>query len=208
MSRTRTAGQNRLLGRRLRQFATCTPLALSALVLGCTQHMAQQPSYRPFAPSDMFADGTSARPIPPDTVARDAQIGDPRETTGKSADGQDLSTIPLPVTRDLLLRGQSRFNIFCAPCHGQAGYGDGVIVERGFTPPPSFHSDALRNAPPGHYFDVVTRGFGAMPSYAPQVPPDDRWAIIAYIRALQRSQHATLADVPADQRPVLENTQP
>jgi mono/diheme cytochrome c family protein len=183
-------------------------LALSVLVLGCNQQMAQQPSYRPFAPSDLFADGSSARPIPPDTVAQNAPIADPRETTGKSADGQDLRDIPLPVTRDLVLRGQSRFNIFCAPCHGQAGYGDGVIVERGFTPPPSFHTDTLRNAPAGHYFDVVTHGFGAMPSYAPQVPPDDRWAIIAYIRALQRSQHATVGDVPADQRPVLESTQP
>lgn len=207
MSRSRLA-IGRLFGRTSGPLALWTLLVLSALLLGCNQHMAQQPSYRPFAPSDLFADGSSARPIPADTVAQNGPIGDPRETTGKAADGQDLKDIPLPVTRDLVLRGQSRFNIFCAPCHGQAGYGDGVIVERGFTPPPSFHSDTLRNAPAGHYFDVVTHGLGAMPGYAPQVPPDDRWAIIAYIRALQRSQNAMLNDVPAQERPALESARP
>lgn len=112
----------------------------------------------------------------------------------------DIDYFPIAVTPDVLARGQERFNIFCAPCHSRLGDGQGMVVRRGFRQPPSFHIDRLRNAPVGHFFDVVTNGFGAMPDYAQQVSPRDRWAIIAYIRALQLSQHATLADVPPDKR--------
>jgi mono/diheme cytochrome c family protein len=169
-----------------------SPLAwfVAALALtACTQKMALQPSYRPFQPSDQFADGTSARSQVPDTVARGQLVTDAQ---------------PVTLTRELLDRGQQRFEIFCAPCHGYAGDGDGIVVQRGFTPPPSFHSDRLRQAPLSHFFTIATNGFGAMPSYAAQVSVADRWAIAAYIRALQLSQHATLDDVPADQRGALE----
>ncbi|HET6319535.1 MAG TPA: cytochrome c [Chloroflexota bacterium] len=164
-------------------------IAVVLLMTACTQKMALQPSYRPFQPSDQFADGMSARPRVPDTIAR-GQLG---------GDGQ-----PTALTMELLDRGQQRFDIYCAPCHGYAGDGDGMIVQRGFTPPPSFHSDRLRAAPLEHFFTIATNGFGAMPSYAAQVPEKDRWAIAAYIRALQLSQHATLDDVPVDERGRLE----
>ena len=118
--------------------------------------------------------------------------------------GQDAARFPFPVTREVLDRGRDRFEIFCAPCHGRTGYGDGMIVRRGFVPPPSFHTDALRQAPVGHLFDVATNGLGAMPSYAAQVPVRDRWAIVAYIKALQLSQHVDVDDLPSDVRQQLE----
>jgi mono/diheme cytochrome c family protein len=117
----------------------------------------------------------------------------------------DINYFPIPVTAELVARGHERFNIFCAPCHSQLGDGQGMIVKRGFRQPPSFHLDRLRQAPVGHFFDVITNGFGAMPDYAEQIPPADRWAIIAYIKALQLSQNATVADVPADHRADLDN---
>jgi hypothetical protein len=180
-------------------------LALSVVLLaaGCSsnltlQKMGTQPRYDPLAPSD-FPDGQSARPLVPDTVARGHMQDDLLLFTGKVGN-QDATVFPFPITRDVLARGQGRFNIYCAPCHGQTGGGNGMIVQRGFTAPPTFHQDRLRTAPVGHYFDVMTNGFGAMPSYAAQIPVRDRWAIIAYIRALQLSQHATIDDVPPDQR--------
>jgi mono/diheme cytochrome c family protein len=117
----------------------------------------------------------------------------------------DINYFPLPVTSELVARGQDRFNIFCSPCHSQLGDGQGMIVKRGFRAPPSFHLDRLRQAPVGHFFDVITNGFGAMPDYAAQITPQDRWAIIAYIRALQLSQNATVADVPPDHKADLDN---
>jgi hypothetical protein len=118
-----------------------------------------------------------------------------------------VETIPLAVTREVLERGRNRFNIFCSPCHSQVGDGNGMVIERGFRHPPSFHTDRLRRAPPGHFFDVITNGFGAMPAYGYRVPVRDRWAIIAYVRALQLSQNATLAEVPPDRRRELEGGQ-
>ena len=169
------------------------------LALGCRQQMADQPRYNPLAPSAFFADGQSARPLVPGTVAR-GQLRDATPLyTGKSG-AAFVDTFPLPVTRAVLARGQERYNIYCAPCHDRLGTGDGMIVRRGFRRPPSFHLDRLREAPVGYYFDVITQGFGAMQDYAAQIPPRDRWAIIAYIRALQLSQHATLAEVPAAER--------
>jgi mono/diheme cytochrome c family protein len=120
--------------------------------------------------------------------------------------GPDADTFPFPVTRATLDRGRQRYNIYCMPCHGLAGYGDGMVVQRGFSPPPSFHNDRLRQAPVGHFVDVITNGYGAMYSYAARVGPADRWAITAYIRALQLSQHASVADVPPDELQKLQGT--
>lgn len=190
-------------------FRIRVPLALATLVIalfaaGCNQNMTfqmmgTQPKYLPYSSSDFFQDGQSGRPGIPDTLARGHLQDDPALFTGK-VDGADVTTFPYPVTRGIVLRGRERYNIYCAPCHAQTGMGNGMIVQRGFTPPPTFHQDRLRNAPVGHFFDVITNGFGSMPSYAVQVPVNDRWAIIAYIRALQLSQDATFNDVPADQR--------
>ena len=174
------------------------------LAAACTQQMAQQPALRPDRPSDFFPDGTSARPLPPDTVAVGHLQDDTLLFTGKDASGQDSAEFPFPITRDVLERGRQRFDIDCAPCHGYTGAGDGMIVQRGFTPPPTYHSDRLRQAPAGHFFDVITHGIGSMPAYADQVSVPDRWAIVAYIRALQRSQDATLADAPPDAQAQLE----
>ncbi len=166
-------------------------LALSALA-GCDQDMADQPRYNPLEPAGQFADGMSARTPVDGAVARDA----------------DLSPVPqafpYPVTLGLLQRGRQRFDIFCSPCHGRTGDGDGMIVQRGFPAPPSYHQDALRNAPDRHFYDVITNGYGAMYSYAARVPPADRWAIVAYIRALQYSRHAPAADLPQPLRAKLE----
>jgi mono/diheme cytochrome c family protein len=212
-------------------------LGLMVLMLaGCRQEMAQQPSYRPLRSSAFFADGRSARPLVSGTVAR-GQLNDdvhlytgqhPKHFTSALTAAGIIGTMgahpftpltwpldpplyadtfPMPITADVLSRGKERFDIYCAVCHDRAGTGHGMIVQRGFTQPPSYHTDLarglllqghrvkLRDAPVGYYFAVITRGFGAMPDYAEQVPVPDRWAIIAYIRALQLSQHATLKDL-------------
>jgi Cytochrome C oxidase, cbb3-type, subunit III len=163
---------------------------------GCRQDMHNQPKYKPLKSSAFFEDARDSRPLIPDTVARGHLDDDLLLYTGKS--GKDFANIfPFPVTHAVLERGQQRFNIYCSPCHDRAGTGDGMIVRRGYRRPPSYHIDRLRAAPAGYFFDVITHGFGAMPNYAAQVAVRDRWAIVAYIRALQLSQHATLADVPA-----------
>jgi mono/diheme cytochrome c family protein len=160
------------------------------LLASCQQQMARQPKYLPLSPSAFFADGRSARPQVDDTVAN----GTMEDNFWDVA--QDSNQFPFPVTRQVLDRGQQRFNIYCAPCHGLLGDGNGIITQRGLRHPPSYHIDRLRQAPVGHFYDVITRGFGAMQDYSAQISPHDRWAIIAYIRALQLSQHATVADVP------------
>jgi mono/diheme cytochrome c family protein len=124
--------------------------------------------------------------------------------TGKGPDGQFSNDFPFQVTKEVLERGQQRFNIYCSPCHDRLGTGDGKIVRRGYRHPPSYHIDRLRKAPNGYFFDVITNGFGAMPDYAAQVQPNDRWAIVAYIRALQLSENAPVSDVPADARGQLD----
>ena len=174
--------------------------AAAALALAsCRSDMHVQPRYNPLDGSQFFEDGRSARPPVPGTVARGQLRIDQHLYTGK-IDGKEVDTFPFPVTRGVLDRGRNRFNIFCAPCHGITGEGRGVIVQRGFPPPPSYHTERLRAAPPGHFYNVITNGFGAMFSHAARIPPEDRWAIAAYIRALQMSQHATLADVPEHER--------
>jgi hypothetical protein len=169
--------------------------------LGC-QEMRDQPRLDPLEASDFFDDGVASRPLPPGTVPRGHLNQDPRFAAGR--DGNRLAErFPVEVTRKMLERGQERYNIFCAVCHGRVGDGLGMVVRRGFKQPPSYHTDRLRSAPPGYFFDVMTNGFGTMPSYAAQVEPADRWAIAAYIRALQLSQNATLADFPEGLRPEL-----
>jgi len=157
--------------------------------------MQEMPYQRPLVESNFYADRRSERPIIPGTVARGHLDADTYFYTGKIGDN-DGDYLPFPVTAQVLARGQQRFNIYCSPCHGEAGDGNGMIVQRGYKRPPSYHIDRLRRAPIGYFFDVMSNGFGAMPDYAEQVQPADRWAIAAYIRALQLSQHATEADVP------------
>jgi mono/diheme cytochrome c family protein len=192
----------------LMRLLLCACVLLILAFTACRQDMHDQPKYKPYRPSDIFEDGTSARPIVENTVPRGLLREDSAAYTGKSqtnATAQaDVTEFPFPITQEALDRGQERFNIFCSPCHGRLGDGDGMIARRGFRRPPSFHIDRLREAPVGHFFDVITNGFGAMPDYASQIPPDDRWRIIAYIRALQLSQRATLADVPPEDRSKLE----
>ena len=210
-----------------------TPL-LVCLLVGCRQQMAQQPAYRPLQPSGFFADRRGSRPVVEGTVPRGELPIGPYHTGRKETDPAKVAAViaapnplaaaaqastdsasayvdelPFPAEElgTMLRRGQERYNIFCAPCHDRVGTGRGMIVERGFTPPPSLHTDRargfalkkqdvpLRDSPVGYYFEVITQGFGAMPSYRAQVPAEDRWAIVAYVRALQASQGAKLADV-------------
>ena len=173
-------------------------LALAASGVACRQDMHDQPKYTPLRPSDFFEDGRSARPLPEGTVARGHLNDDAAFYTGKGPDGQPLDTFPFPVTKEVIVRGQDRFNIYCTPCHDHTGYGNGLIVRRGYRHPPSYHTDKIRQLANGFIFDVITNGFGAMPDLAAQIPPRDRWAIVAYVRALQLSQNASINDVPPE----------
>src|SRR5436190_9665184 len=170
---------------------------------GCRQDMHDQPKYIPLRESTFFADQRSARPVVAGTVARGELREDTLLYTGK-LNGADADMFPFSIDGPRLRRGQERFDIYCAPCHARTGEGDGMIVQRGYRRPPSYHDERLRSVPVGHFFDVMTNGFGAMPDYAAQIKVEDRWAIAAYIRALQLSEHATLADVPAAEREKLE----
>lgn len=183
---------------RLRRISALGLLATLALA-GCRQDMHDQPRFKPLARSDFYSDMRSARPPVEGTVARGQWHEDTYFYSGKVGN-QPGDAIPFPVTQEVLARGQERFNIFCAPCHSRSGDGKGMIVQRGFQPPPSYHTDRLRKAPLGYFYGVITNGFGAMPEYASQIPPRDRWDIVAYIRALQLSQNASTADVPAGQK--------
>jgi len=175
-------------------------LLVLAGTAACRQDMQDQPKYIPLRPSTFFGDGRSERPLIEGTVARGHLNEDTVFYTGKGPDGKFADTFPFPVTKEVILRGQQRFNIYCTPCHDYTGNGDGMVVRRGFRHPPSYHIDRLRQVPNGYIFDVMTNGFGAMPSYALQVQPADRWAIVSYVRALQMSENASLNDVPADAR--------
>jgi hypothetical protein len=166
---------------------------------GCRQDMHDQPKYSALEASTFFPDGSSARPPVPGTVARGDLRDDALLYTGK--EGEEQATVfPFPVDDRVMARGQERFNIYCSPCHGRTGEGNGMIVERGFTPPPSLIGQRLRDAPPGHFFEIITNGFGAMPDHAAQIRVEDRWAIIAYVRALQLAGAATIDDVPPAER--------
>src|SRR5271165_886538 len=176
-------------------------LLASALLMlaGCREDMQNQPYYRPLRESDFYADKRSERPLIAGTVARDHLNADTYFYTGKIG-SNDGDYLPFPATAEVLVRGQQRFNIYCSPCHGEAGDGNGMVVQRGYKHPPSYHIDRLRRAPLGYFFDVMTNGFGVMLDYSQQVSPQDRLAIAAYLRALQLSQGATQADVPAGQQ--------
>ncbi|HTX33902.1 MAG TPA: cytochrome c [Bryobacteraceae bacterium] len=173
---------------------------LATLSAGCRQDMQDQPKYIPLRPTDFFGDGRSERPLVEGTVARGHLDDDTAYFTGKGPDGKPLDTFPFAVTKDVILRGQDRFNVYCSPCHDRLGNGDGMVVRRGYRKPPSYHIDRLRQVPNGYIFDVITNGFGAMPDYSAQIPPADRWAIVAYVRALQLSQNASINDIPAADR--------
>lgn len=161
-------------------------LFATLLLTGCEQNMVDQPKYEPYEDSRWFPDHQAARRLVDGTVARGTLLGPPP------------NTIPFPITQERLNRGQERFTIFCSPCHGLVGDGEGMVVQRGFPQPPSFHQERLRKAPDAHFYHVISEGYGVMYSYAARVPPADRWAITAYIRALQLSQHASLAELPAN----------
>jgi Cytochrome C oxidase, cbb3-type, subunit III len=166
---------------------------------GCRQDMHDQPRYKPLGESDFFSDLRESRDPVPGTIARGQFHEDTYFYTGMVGD-KPGNYMPFPVTMQVLERGRQRFDIFCTPCHSRMGDGNGTVVQRGFTQPPSYHTDRLRNAPLGYFFDVITNGYGAMPDYADQIPARDRWSIVAYIRALQLSQNATMADVPPGQK--------
>jgi hypothetical protein len=163
---------------------------------GCRQDMHDQPKYKPLQSSRFFADGRASRPLLPGTVARGHLDDDEHLHSGKAGDAF-VDSFPFSVTAGMLERGRERYDIFCSPCHDRVGSGGGMIVLRGYRRPTSLHDPRLREARVGYLFDVVSNGFGVMPSYAQQVPVRDRWAIVAYVRALQLSQHASSADVPA-----------
>jgi mono/diheme cytochrome c family protein len=177
------------------------------LAAGCRQDMHDQPRYEPLEASDFFNDGRASRPLVEGTVAQGPGPFDELLYTGK-INGTLATVLPFPLTHELLERGQERYNIYCSPCHDRVGNGRGIVVLRGFRRPSAWHVDRLREVPIGYFFDVMTNGLGAMMDYAAQVTPRDRWAIAAYIRALQLSQHATLADVPVEERPRLQDHNP
>jgi mono/diheme cytochrome c family protein len=209
--------------------------ALTLLLAGCEkamQDMYNQPKYKPFAASTLWPDGQSVRPDSPGTVVHSAGVlagtssgrlgaqplperaaptypvddrGQVRADLSRGGTAPLAVVNPLPITTATLRRGRERFDIYCSPCHSQAGDGDGMVVRRGFPAPPSYHTDRLRRAPDAHFFSVITEGYGAMYSYADRIAPEDRWAIVAYIRALQLSQHARIDDVPAERRAALES---
>jgi mono/diheme cytochrome c family protein len=179
--------------------AAITFLFLSLGLTACRRDMFNQPRSNPLASSDFFADGAASRPLVPGTIPRGHLEADEAFYTGKI--GTNLvNQFPVAVTRELLERGQQRYDIYCAVCHDANGEGHGVVVQRGFPAPPSYHIDRLRQAPPGYFFNVITHGYGVMYSYAARVEPPDRWAIAAYIRALQLSHDARLNDVPSNER--------
>ncbi len=178
--------------------------AIATLASGCRRDMFNQPTGKPLARSEFFEDNhMTSRPLPPHTVARGHLDENEIFFTGKR--GTNLvQTLPVALTRDLLERGRERFEIYCAVCHGRTGEGNGMIVQRGFPPPPSYHIDRLRQSPIGHFYDVITQGYGIMYSYAERVEPSDRWAISAYIRALQLSQNSRLSDLTAAERELFQ----
>jgi mono/diheme cytochrome c family protein len=172
------------------------------LAAGCRQDMHNSPKAIPLRESVFFKDGSSARPLVEGTVARGTLQDDVTFFTGKDG-AAEVNALPFPLTADVLDRGEQRFNVYCTPCHGITGRADGMVVRRGYRTPPSLHTDRLRLVAIGHFYDVMTNGFGAMPDYKAQIAPRDRWAIAAYIRALQLSQHAVAADLSPEDRQML-----
>ena len=177
--------------------------AAASFVAGCRQDMHDSPRYEAFEANSTFADNRASRTAPTGTVARGWLRDDEALYTGKLA-GQPVDEYPFPIGRAELQRGQERFNIYCTPCHGKLGDGNGMVVQRGLRQAASYHQDRLRQEKLGYFYDVIANGFGAMQGYAEQIPVRDRWLIVAYVRTLQLSQHASVNDVPADQRGALD----
>ena len=192
-----------MTSKRSRAAAAVLVVASLAGAAACRQDMHDTPRYKPLQESDIYADKRSSRPIIEGTVARGFLREDDAFYTGMQA-GAPVERIPMPLTEAVVERGRERYNIYCAPCHGLAGDGDGMIVKRGYKRPTPYHDARLRNERAGYFFDVMTRGFGQMPDYAAQISPKDRWAIVAYIRALQLSQHASVGDLSPDEKGRLE----
>jgi len=190
----RTANRQQGTGSAMRVVTVGAAMAAMLVLAGCRQDMQDQPKFFPQRGTTFYADGRSARPQVENTVARSQMHEDEYFYTGLK-DGKEGDGLPIPLTPELMARGQERYNIYCTPCHSRVGNGAGMIVQRGYRPAGNFHEDRLRNAPLGHFFNVMTNGYGAMPEYASQVTPEDRWAIAAYIRALQLSQNAKSSDV-------------
>lgn len=182
----------------VRSLALATATLASLVAAGCRQDMHDEPKFFPQRGTTFYADGRSVRPQVANTVARNQLHEDTYFYTGL-IDGKEGNVMPFPVTMKVLERGQERFNIYCTPCHSRVGNGEGMIVQRGYAHAGDFHTARLETAPLGHFFHVISNGYGAMPDYSAQVAPVDRWAIVAYIKALQLSQHATDADIPANQ---------
>ena len=182
-------------------------LAVTSSLMGCRRDMQDQPKYRPFRGSTFFGDERSARPLVAGTVAR-GQL-DEEELLAAAKTGAAFSdAVPVPVDEALLRRGQQRYTIYCSPCHGLLGRGDGMVVRRGYRPPSSFHVERLRDQPAGYFFDVISHGFGAMPDYAAQIAVRDRWAIVGYVRALQLSQNVPVSTLSPDARARLDQGPP
>ena len=195
----RSAASLRLSKRALRLTSVAATLFMIAGCEHLHQDMGNQPKNKPLSPSDFFADGRSVRTPVENTVPRSSLDNDQLIVTKES------TMFPVPINEALLERGQERYRIFCSPCHGIQGDGNGMIVMRGIKRPPTYHQDRLRQAPNGYFYDVITNGFGQMYNYAAQVPPRDRWAIVAYVRALQLSRNARVADLPAEVREKLNS---
>jgi mono/diheme cytochrome c family protein len=180
-------------------------LALSVFTFsGCERNMRFQPKLKPYREFSFFSDGRSQRPPVASTIARGQLHEDELLHTGK-VNGTVSDQLPFPVTKELLERGQERYDIYCSVCHDRTGSGRGMVVRRGFSQPPSFHIERLQKSPAGYFFGVITNGYNRMPAYAAQIPVKDRWAIVAYLRALQLSQDAKISDVPQDERKDLED---
>lgn len=189
----------------MRKRSFITMAAVTLLLAGaCRRDMQDQPKYKPLGASRFFADGRDARPTPAGTIARDELDYDDAFHTGQQ-NGAFLDVIPVPVDGKLLRRGRDRYDIYCSPCHGRTGDGNGMVAQRGVKIPADLHTDRLRSVPPGYIYQVIKNGYGAMGDYGDQVPVDDRWAVVAYVKALQLSRDATVNDVPADERGQLSN---
>ncbi len=199
--------------KRLKRASVIFLVLTLAIVAGCTReqpsdkppihlnpNMDSQPKYKAQSESEFFEDRATMRTPVAGTVARDDLREDDRYYKGKNPDGSFVSKAPVTVNSQLLDRGRERFDIYCSPCHSRVGDGRGIMVDRGYVPPPTFHSERIREMPAGEIFGVITNGIRNMPSYRHQIPPDDRWAIIAYLRALQRSRNATMDDIPIELR--------
>jgi mono/diheme cytochrome c family protein len=183
------------------------PFLMVLALVGCRQDMHDNPRYEPLEASKVFPKGAASRPLVEGTVARGELRADELLYTGKVA-GAAATEFPFAISRADLDRGEERYNIYCAPCHAKSGEGTGMVVQRGYRQPPSYHTDRLRQSPPGYFFDVISNGFGVMPDYRAQITVEDRWRIVAYLRVLQASYQGTAADVPAAELQRLQNPEP